>query len=479
MPVIPAEHPQPLGAAEIVIFRQFLANAKAAFAILPLEIRKSLEIGWRSEELLKTLDLGGTGGTFHVSDAYAPELKAVREKLAAAGIELARIRDEKLKTISKTYGLDFSRREFLEVEEARARKLYGSPDLFFEPCDAARVIAKPVFGPEYLELTAANEKLHAEELAAGQKVLKDLSAQIKKEKNNIADYLEAVEWTDILLAKARLALEYAMVRPKLRKFPAPPLLRKARFIPLEIKLKALKLRYTPLTFKFSRRVNIIHGSNMGGKTVALKTLAFMQLLAQTGFFVPAEEYETCVYKKIHLVGDEETGRVSGLSGFGLETSAFTAAYAEMDRPCLVLMDEFAKTTNSDEAAALLSAITEDFCANDKVIAFLATHFSRLAPQKNSAFLNMKGFDNAAFNAYFSGKTPMALTEKLKMLNKFMAYEITASTGTGGFYDALKIARILGVSGRIVERAQRLMAGAAAEPKPAPDQAVKAAAGQPK
>ncbi|MEI7530190.1 MAG: hypothetical protein WCK76_14730, partial [Elusimicrobiota bacterium] len=150
MPVIPAEHSQALSAAEILIFRQFLDNAKAAFAILPLEIRKPLEIGWRSEELLKTLNLGGTGETFHVADAYAPELKAVREKLAAAGTELARIRDEKIKAVSKTCGLDFSRREFLEVEEARARKMYGSPDLFFEPCDSSRVIVKPVFGSAYL-----------------------------------------------------------------------------------------------------------------------------------------------------------------------------------------------------------------------------------------------------------------------------------------------------------------------------------------
>jgi len=73
-----------------------------------------------------------------------------------------------------------------------------------------------------------------------------------------------------------------------------------------------------------------------------------------------------------------------LSGFGLEMNAFTEAYADTTKPCLILMDEFAKATNSEEAAALLSAINEDFCANDKVIAFMATHFSRLAPQKNAA-----------------------------------------------------------------------------------------------
>ena len=467
MPVIPEDLPQVLSAAEIFILKKFISNAKAVFEILPLEIRKPLSAAWRSEDLLKALNLGGTGETFHLADAYAPELKAAREKLSAAGTELTRIRDEKLKTISKTYDLDFTKREFLVVDEARARKAYGSPDLFFEAYDSAGIIVKPVFGSAYLELTTTKEKLHAEERAEEQKVLKELSALIRKEKSNIAGYLAAVERADVLLAKARLTLEYSMTRPKLRKFPSPPVLKKARFIPLETKLKALKLKYTPLTFKFSRRVNIIRGSNMGGKTVALKTLAFTQLLAQTGFFVPAEAYETCLYEKIHVVGDEETGRAEGLSSFGLEMNAFSQAYSDTGRHCLVLMDEFAKTTNSDEAAAIISAISEDFCGNEKVLAFIATHFSRLTPQKNSVFLKMKGFDNAAFSAYFSGKTPMELTEKLKMLNKFMDYEIAPDTGPGGIHDAIKIARILGVSGRIIERAQNFMA-TAGEAKTVPE-----------
>jgi DNA mismatch repair ATPase MutS len=405
--------------------------------------------------------MGGAGETFHLADAYAPELKAAREKLSAVGAELARIREEKIRAIFKTYDLDFTRREFLVVEETRASRAYSSPDLFFEAYDSVNVIAKPVFGPAYLELTAAKEKLHSDERAAEQKILRELSTLIRKEKNNIADYLKAVERADILLAKARLALEYSMARPKLRKFPAPPGMKKARFIPLETKLKTLKLKYTPLTFRFSKRVNILHGSNMGGKTVALKTLAFTQLLAQTGFFVPAQEYETCVYEKIHIVGDDETGRAEGLSSFGLEMSAFVRAYADTGRPCLVLMDEFAKTTNSDEAAAILSAISGDFCENEKVTAFIATHFSRLEPQKNAAFLKMKGFDNAAYSAYFSGKTPVELAEKLKMLNKFMAYEISANIGHDGIHDAIKIARILGVNDRIIERAGNFMAAQAA------------------
>ncbi|MFA6434155.1 MAG: hypothetical protein WCW52_05615 [Elusimicrobiales bacterium] len=466
MPVMPEDPPRVLNAAEIFLFKKFLSNTKAAFAALPSEIRKPLAAVWRSDELLNTLNLGGAGESFHLADAYAPELKTAREKLTAAGAELARIREEKLKGICKTYDLDFTKREFLVVDEARARKAYGSPDLFFEAYDSAGVIARPIFGPAYLELTAVKEKLHAEERAAEQKVLRELSALIKKEKEPVAGYLQAVERADVLLAKARLALEYGMTRPGLKKFPSPPALKNARFIPLETRLKALKLKYTPFSFKFSRRVNILRGSNMGGKTVALKTLAFTQLLAQTGFFVPAEAYDTCVYAKVHVAGDEETGRAEGLSSFGLEMNAFVRAYADTGKPCLIFMDEFAKTTNSDEAAALLSAISEDFCGNEQVLAFIATHFARLAPRRNAAFLRMKGFDNAAFSAYFLGRTPVELTEKLKMLNKFMDYEITNDTGPGGgIHDAIKIAGILGVNGRIIDRARDFMA-AAGKTKPA-------------
>ena len=138
---------------------------------------------------------------------------------------------------------------------------------------------------------------------------------------------------------------------------------------------------------------------MGGKTVVLKTTAFFQILAQMGFFVPAEYYQTQVFKKIYFAGNISGEDTDGLSGFGLEMRAFIDS-SDLSEKSLIFMDEFAKTTNSNEATSLLSAIIKTFSENPNAFMFISTHFSDLPENKNAASLKMKGFDNAAFEKYF-------------------------------------------------------------------------------
>ncbi|MCM2267486.1 MAG: hypothetical protein NDI60_06880, partial [Elusimicrobiales bacterium] len=193
------------------------------------------------------------------------------------------------------------------------------------------------------------------------------------------------------------------------------------------------------------------------KTVALKTLAFTQLLAQSGFFVPAAAFETCLFDGGAFIGGAEMETAGGLSSFGLEMNDFAAAHERLKgENVLLILDEFARTTNSEEAAALLGAILEDLGARKSAFAFLATHFSGLKPGKASAAFKMRGFDTAAFNEYFSGRAGCGLDEKLKMINKFMRYELLEGADGAEARDAIKIAGILGVGKSIVRRAQDLM-----------------------
>ena len=241
------------------------------------------------------------------------------------------------------------------------------------------------------------------------------------------------------------------------KRPAAIRLVKARFLPLEAKLREAGLKYTPLNADFPRRVNIIYGSNMGGKTVALKTLAFLQLAAQSGFFVPAARFETCLFDTLAFIGGSEMETAGGLSGFGLEMNEFSAAYYGLrNGSTLLLMDEFARTTNSQEAAALLSAILSDLETRPGAAAFLATHFSGLRTGKGSASFMMRGFDTEAFNKFFSAKPACGLDEKLRMINRFMRYELRQGAAGAEARDALKIAGILGVSKAIINKAQDFM-----------------------
>lgn len=436
--------------------RKFLSNTREIFKMLPATLRAKLGARWESAELLELLDIGGRGEAFHIADAYCADLAAVRREIAGCDASMKKLREKRLKELRERWGLDFSDRDFLVIDEKAAARLAAAPELFIEPFDGAHLTVKPVYGVDYMEAAAARDRLRAKEQELEASVVKRLAAAVTAGKNTIEACAAAIERTDIAAERARLAKELRLERPLIRKYPSHIRLAKARFLPLELRLEGSGLKYTPLTAIFSRRVNVIYGSNMGGKTVALKTLAFMQLAAQSGFFTPAAAFETCLFDGMAFMGGSEMETAGGLSSFGLEMNDFASAHERMKSGnILVFMDEFARTTNSEEAAALLSAILEDLEARPAAFAFLATHFSGLRAGGTARF-KMRGFDTEAFNEYFSGKPAYGLDEKLKMINKFMRYELREGAEGEEARDAIKIAGILGVSKAIIKRAQNLM-----------------------
>lgn len=441
----------------IFLARKFLFNASEVFRLLPSALRTKFGAKWLSGDLLTLLNKGGAGEAFHIADAYSDGLGEEREAIAACDKQLKGLRDRKLKALRERHGLDFSDRDFLVADEKTASRVSGSPDLFVEPFDGTHVTVKPVYGQDYMELLAERDRRRAREQELEAAAVRKLAAAVSAEKKNFESYASSLERIDVAAERARLAAELKLSRPLLHKYPSPIKLTKARFLPLEEKLAESGFKYTPLTAAFSRRVNVIYGSNMGGKTVALKTLAFMQLLAQSGFFTPAAAFETCVFDGAAFMGGAEMETAGGLSSFGLEMNDFAEAHARLKGENLLLvMDEFARTTNSEEAAALLGAMLQDLGSKASAFTFLATHFSGLKAGKGSAAFKMRGFDTAAFNEYFSGKPACGLYDKLGMLNRFMRYELRERTDSLEARDAIKIAGILGVAKSIIKAAQDLM-----------------------
>ncbi len=441
----------------LFLARKFLMHVSEIFKLLPAPLRAKFGAKWESVELLALLNKGGAGEAFHVADAYDRELAAERVAIAECDKALKALREGKLKALRERWGLDFTDRDFLVVEEKTAARFGGAPELFLEPYDCTRVTVKPVYGQDYMEAASERDRRRAREREFEAAVVKRLAAAVSAEKRNFEAYMKAIERIDTAAEKARLAAELKLVRPIVHKYPGTMRLTRARFLPLEARLAESGLKYTPLTAVFTRRVNVIHGSNMGGKTVALKTLAFMQLLAQGGFFVPAAVFETCLFDGASFIGGAEMETAGGLSSFGLEMNDFAAAHAKLkSENTLLVMDEFARTTNSEEAVALLSAILSDLCAQSSACAFLATHFSGLLAGKGSASFKMRGFDTTAFNDYFSGKPACGLDEKLRMINKFMRYELLEGAEGAEARDAIKIAGILGVAKSIIKKAQDFM-----------------------
>ena len=436
--------------------RKFLSNAREVFKLLPGPLRAKLGAKWESAGLLELLDIGGRGEAFHIADAYCADLAAARREITACDASMRKLRERRLKELRERWGLDFSDRDFLVIDEKAAARLSAAPELFIEPFDGAHLTVKPVYGADHMEAASARDRLRAREQELEAAVVKRLAAAVAAEKKALEACAAAIEKADIAAERARLARELRLERPLIRKYPSTIRLAKARFLPLELRLEGSGLKYTPLTAVFGRRVNVIYGSNMGGKTVALKTLAFMQLAAQSGFFTPAADFETCLFDGMAFMGGSEMETAGGLSSFGLEMNDFASAHERLKSGNMLLfMDEFARTTNSEEAAALLSAILEDLEARPSAFAFLATHFSGLRAGGTASF-KMRGFDTDAFNDYFSGKPACGLDEKLKMINKFMRYELREGADGAEARDAIKIAGILGVGKAIIKKAQEFM-----------------------
>jgi DNA mismatch repair ATPase MutS len=204
---------------------------------------------------------------------------------------------------------------------------------------------------------------------------------------------------------------------------------------------------------FEPGATVIFGSNMGGKTVALQTTALLQLMAQTGLFVPAEVFETRVFRNFHYIGQwRGSHNHQGLSGFGAEMRQFVKAWrslcADADETAdetFVLMDEFAGTTSSSEAEAILAAILEAVSQKTNVCVLCSTHFHRLPRLPGVRFLRMAGLDLKHLPT-----EPHA--DPISEIARHMTYRLIDDDGKQSS-DAIAIAQALGLDKNLVRRAE--------------------------
>jgi len=468
IPLVKADNPIESSAAELFLVRKFLMNVKAIFEILPESTRNIFGAVWGSSALLALLDKGGRGEAFFIADCYSERLADKRREILAADIKLKKLKEKRLRDISSRYGFDFSDRDFLIILDKNFAAFGEQHDLYAEPHDFGRLMVKPVYGNEYLSLAAERERLRAEEAVLEKKVVDQLIYAVNADRENLRLYIEAVRRIDTAVEKARLAIDMDMTRPEIND-AMPEIsetgdtgctieLKNARFIPLEKALQKTELKYMPFSASFAGRINILHGSNMGGKTVALKTFVFFQLIVQSGFYVPAEYCRVSLFNEICFIGGDGAASAGGLSSFGIEMNDFIKACGKLEKgPTLFIMDEFARTTNSEEGTALLSAILGWLSQRSGAFVFLATHLAGLEAPENSSWFCMKGFDRTAFGTYFEEHSSADLEEKLRRINRFMCYEMLPVSSESESRDAVKIAGILGVDKEIINHAGKIIA----------------------
>ncbi len=203
-------------------------------------------------------------------------------------------------------------------------------------------------------------RLLDEEQAEIHRVLLEMTRQIGENAEPIQTAAEVLADLELQFAKARFAEDYNCVAVTLT--TASLLLHRARHPLLERNLKQKNAKVVPITIELEgdHRQLVITGPNTGGKTVSLKTLGLLALMAQSGMPVPADRAEMPVFDAILAdVGDYQSIE-QNLSTFSAHVTNIDFISQTATKNSLVLLDELGSATDPEEGAALAVAIAEHF-----------------------------------------------------------------------------------------------------------------------
>jgi DNA mismatch repair protein MutS2 len=203
-------------------------------------------------------------------------------------------------------------------------------------------------------------RLLDEEQAEIHRVLLEMTRQIGENAEPIQTAAEVLADLELQFAKARFAEDYSCVAVTLT--TTSLLLHRARHPLLERNLKQKNAKVVPITIELEgdHRQLVITGPNTGGKTVSLKTLGLLALMAQSGMPVPADRAEIPIFDAILAdVGDYQSIE-QNLSTFSAHVTNIDFISQTATKNSLVLLDELGSATDPEEGAALAVAIAEHF-----------------------------------------------------------------------------------------------------------------------
>ncbi len=219
-----------------------------------------------------------------------------------------------------------------------------------------------------------------------ERILRKLSEQTGERAELLTGDAEILGTIDFIFAKAALAHALSATLPEMND-DGKLLLHKARHPLIDIKLAV------PIDIELGEEYAsiIVTGPNTGGKTVSLKTIGLLSLMAMSGLFIPAEDgSRLCVFDGIYAdIGDEQSIEQS-LSTFSSHMTNLISMLNQVTRKSLVLLDELGAGTDPAEGSALAIAILEHLQKlGCRLIA--TTHYSEL---KAYAY-NREGIINAS------------------------------------------------------------------------------------
>ena len=379
----------------------------------------------RANRFLEDKIVGSIVGDGELADSASPELASIRRHIRATEGKVRDILQRILSSSQARYLQDSiitmrSGRYVVPVKSESKNEIPGlvhdvsgsGSTFFIEPMGVVKA------NNELRELQAREEK-------EVDRILAELSAEAASFKDDIGLDYDVLIRLDLIFARGKLSMQMDAVEPKLAGSLS---LRRARH-PLLDKKKAVP---NDLTLGERFDTLVITGPNTGGKTVTLKTLGLLTLMAQCGLHVPAADgsaIRPCA-RVLADIGDEQSIAQS-LSTFSAHMSNIVGMLEETDDETMILFDELGGGTDPVEGAALAAAVIEHARGRGALVA-ATTHYAELKVYA----MTTPGVENASCE--FDVET-LAPTYRLLV-------------GVPGKSNAFAISRRLGLPQEIIDQA---------------------------
>ena len=367
-----------------------------------------------------------------VADNASPALATIRRKIRAASQRVREQLDKLIRSPSHQKHLQESivtQRSGRYVVPVKAEFRGEVPGLVHDTSSSgATVFIEPM---SVVELNNEIRVLRSDEQDEIARILLELSQEAGSFADSIIDsYKYAVE-LDLIFAKAQVAYKMKAVVPQVGE-DGKITLHSARH-PLIDKTKVVA---TDITLGVDFDALIITGPNTGGKTVALKTIGLMTLMAMCGLMLPVGEgSRVSVFRHILAdIGDEQSIEQS-LSTFSSHMVNIIKIFEVADNSSLILLDELGAGTDPVEGAALAEAIIQELRSRNVRLA-CTTHYAEL----KAYAIQTPGVENGSCEFDVATLRP---TYRLLI-------------GVPGKSNAFAISQRLGMSEKIVDRARELV-----------------------
>ena len=302
-------------------------------------------------------------------------------------------------------------------------------------------------------LTAQRSELVKSEQKEEQKAAMWLSKKLETWRETLLQNAGVISRLDLTMQKAKLATKYKICVPEISgdtisftDMTNPQI--------NDILAESNRI-FTPLSIELTKGSTVITGANMGGKSVALKTIALNVLLIHYGFYPFASEAKCPILDNICLISDDLEATDRGLSSFGGEIVKLQEILAETtNAQSLIILDEFARGTNPAEGREIAGAVCRYMNKQDAYTA-MTTHYEGVSDHAGAHY-QVAGLRKLRISdTLIQEMQSMTTKERIAKIAQYMDYGLLKVSPDEKLpEDAVNICKLLGLEQGIMELIKR-------------------------